>query len=119
MHELSVCQALLRQVEALAREHGGAPVMAIELRIGPLSGVEPALLEHAFAIAKQGTLAEDARLVIERPPLTVRCLLCGRDSEATASRLACCHCGSHRTRLISGDEMLLTGIDLKEENTHV
>ena len=65
MHELSVCQGLLRQVEKVAAEHDARAVDRILLRVGALSGVEPDLLSHAFDIARMGTLAENARLEIE------------------------------------------------------
>ena len=48
MHELSICQALLDQVENVARDHGARRVSRVALRIGALSGIEPELLEHAF-----------------------------------------------------------------------
>ncbi|MFP4154928.1 MAG: hydrogenase maturation nickel metallochaperone HypA [Halothiobacillaceae bacterium] len=119
MHELSVCRALIRQLEALALDHGGGAIRSVTLRIGPLSGIEPALLDHSFSIACRGSRAEDARLVIETAPIRVRCRDCRQEHEATANRLACAHCGSHRTQLISGDEMLITTIDLQEKSDHV
>ena len=70
MHELSVCQALLAQVEQVARENAAHSVEKVVLRIGPLSGVEPRLLQDAFPIARAGTVAAGAELVIEELPLT-------------------------------------------------
>lgn len=113
MHELSVCRALIAQVEKAARQHGAAGVKTVRVRIGPLSGVEPGLLEQAFPLASRGTVAEGAQLAIERPPVRVRCQNCGADSDAAPNRLLCRECGSPRTRLASGDEMLLTGVELK------
>ena len=63
MHELSVCQALIGQVEAIAREHQAKRVASILLGIGPLSGVEPQLLQQAFPIASAGTIADEAELL--------------------------------------------------------
>jgi hypothetical protein len=39
MHELSVCQALIGQVEKVARENDARRVVAITIAVGPLSGV--------------------------------------------------------------------------------
>ena len=47
MHELSVCGALLDEVSRLAMQHGASAVSMVNLRLGPLSGVEPALLQAA------------------------------------------------------------------------
>lgn len=115
MHELSLCQALIGQVERVAREHGAQAVKRILIRVGPLSGAEKPLLEQAFPLAAAGSVAEGAELVIEKAPVRVLCLQCGAESDAAANRLICAECGDYRTRLISGDEMLLESLELDIE----
>lgn len=112
MHELSVCQSMLGQVNRIAREHHADSVTKITLRVGPLSGVEPALLKQAFPLASAGTIAEGASLVIEAQSIRVECQTCGEQSEATANKLTCALCGDYQTRVISGDEMLLANLEL-------
>ncbi len=117
MHELAVCQGLLRQVETIACEHGAERVTRIVVRIGPLSGVEPDLLAGAFPLAAAGTRAATAELVIERLPVRVQCNTCGAESEATPNRLLCAACGDWHTRLVGGDEILLASVEL-DRDTH-
>lgn len=112
MHELSVCLSLLDQVERIARENGAERVERILLRIGPLSGVEAPQLANAYSIAAAGTIAEHAVLDIEAAPVRVQCAECGAETEASPNRLLCGACGNHRTRLVSGDEMLLARLEL-------
>ncbi|MBI1424182.1 MAG: hydrogenase maturation nickel metallochaperone HypA [Gammaproteobacteria bacterium] len=112
MHELSVCQGMLSQVEAIALQHQAKRVAAIILQIGPLSGIEPALLQQAFTLARAGSIAEQATLVIESLPVRVLCRQCGQESEVTPNRLLCKHCGDYHTQLVSGDEMLLASVEL-------
>ena len=112
MHELSVCQAMMSQVEAIAAREGAASVSSIRIQIGPLSGVVPELLQQAFTIARAGTLAASAELVTEMQPIRIRCLECDAESQAEPSRLLCDACGSYRTQLISGDELLLASVEL-------
>ena len=112
MHELSVCQSLLDQVESIARAHGATRVERILLRVGPLSGVEAALLLNAYPLAAAGTLAEHAELVIEPAAVRVHCSECGAESDAAPNRLLCGSCGGWKTRLISGDELLLANLEL-------
>ena len=112
MHELSVCQSLLDQVESIARAHGATRVERILLRVGPLSGVEPALLLNAYPLAAAGTLAEHAELVIEPAAVRVHCSECGAESDAAPNQLLCGSCGGWKTRLISGDELLLANLEL-------
>jgi hydrogenase nickel incorporation protein HypA/HybF len=115
MHELSVCQALVRQLRDIAREQHAIRITRVIVQIGPLSGVEPELLRHAYPIASAGSPAADAALVLEPLPIRVHCENCGADSDASANRLLCGVCGDYRTRLISGDELLLASVELEAE----
>ncbi|MDZ7663239.1 hydrogenase maturation nickel metallochaperone HypA [Thiohalophilus sp.] len=113
MHELSVCQSLLGQIELTARQHHASRVHRVSLKIGPLSGVEPQLLQQAFPIAVAGSIAETATLDIELLPIRLECRQCGAESEAAAAnQLICGQCGHWQTRLLSGDEMLLASLEL-------
>ena len=113
MHELSVCQALIGQVETIARRESAQRVTAIHLAIGPLAGVEAELLRRAWPLAAGATIAEDAELIIEEAGIRVACTACGAETEARANRLLCAECGDWRTRLVAGDEMLLTRLELE------
>ncbi len=120
MHELSLCRALVAQVEAVARGRRARGVRTVRVRLGPLAGVEPSLLETAYPIACAGTAAEGSRLVIESAPVRVRCEACGAVASAAANRLVCGRCGSRHTRLESGDELILVSVELVvEEQGHV
>ena len=112
MHELALCQALIAEVEVVARLHRAHGVSAVRLVLGPLSGAEPALLQSAFPLAVAGTGLEGAILSIDPAPLRVACDSCGAESEATPNRLVCTACGDWHTRILSGDELTITGVEL-------
>lgn len=117
MHELSICQALIQQVENIALERDAQAVSLIVIGVGPLSGVEAQLLKNAYSIASAGTIAEQAGLRINVLPLKVKCNQCGGESEATPNKLSCRHCGNWQTQLLSGDELILLSVELeKQEN---
>jgi hydrogenase nickel incorporation protein HypA/HybF len=120
MHELSVCQALLAQVRDIAHAHGASAVEQIIVAAGPLSGIEPALLERAFQLARAGSCAAHAKLRFEPTPVRVRCTQCGAESNCTANRLLCAQCGEYRTQLVSGDELRLLRVELSlsEQQDH-
>ena len=113
MHELSVCLSLLEQVGSIAAQRKSTRVTRIELRVGPLSGVEADLLRNAWPLASAGTVAVDAELVIEESDVVVHCSVCDARSEALANRLVCGRCGDFRTNLVSGDEMILQRVELE------
>lgn len=112
MHELTLCRSVLAEVERVATAHRASRVTRILLAVGPLSGVEPVLLERAFAVARAGTAAEAATLEIEAAPIRVRCMNCGAEREAAVNRLSCEACGDWRVRILCGDELLLKRIEL-------
>ncbi|RLA35069.1 MAG: hydrogenase nickel incorporation protein HypA [Gammaproteobacteria bacterium] len=118
MHELAICQALITQVTDLADERSATSVSDIFVSVGPLSGVESALLENAFPIAAAGTVAAGAELHIDSLPVIVHCKDCDAESKVSANRLLCAQCGTWKTRLVSGDELLLTRVELEiDEHT--
>jgi len=118
MHELSICQALISQVEEIARQRVGQ-VRCVRVGVGPLSGVEPRLLEDAYPLACIDTGAEGSQLVIEHMGIRVRCRTCSAESEAAPNRLLCGACGDWHTDLLSGDELLLLRIELETQEDQV
>lgn len=114
MHELSICQSLLREVERVASAHGSDEVCAITIAIGPLSGVAPPLLERAFDISRAGTVAAHAVLNIVATPITVWCGACEVETPAAMNALLCGRCHSWQVQLRHGDELLLKQVELAE-----
>ncbi|MGI9205665.1 MAG: hydrogenase maturation nickel metallochaperone HypA [Woeseiaceae bacterium] len=112
MHELSICYAMLDEVDRIASENQASGVSSITVRIGPLSGVESELLQRAYPLAAAGTIAEPARLVIEQADIVVKCSICGAESKVLPNRLLCGSCGDFRTHVVSGDEMILQRVEL-------
>ena len=113
MHELSVCQGLVKQLNQIAIEHRATAVEKIYLQVGPLAGVEPALLQAAFPVASTNTLSEQAQMFIKTMPIRVRCRTCKEESETTLNNLSCSACGDWHTELISGDELLIERVEIQ------
>lgn len=114
MHELSLVRSLLLQVETLVREHGGGRVGEIRLEIGPLSGVEPLLVQSAFAQLVESSAAAGAQLVIDEVPLGAVCSSCDRPFEVERFRFECPACASRQVRITRGDEFRLVSIVIRE-----
>jgi hydrogenase nickel incorporation protein HypA/HybF len=114
MHELAICQALISQVEDVVRERS-ARVKRVLVGIGPLSGVEPRLLEDAYPLASAGTCADGSQLATEQISVRVRCRTCKFESDAEPNRLLCGACGDWRTDLLSGDELMLLRVELETQ----
>ena len=111
MHEYSIVQALMSQVEAEARKRQAIAVDKIELKIGELAGVEVDLLRTAFEPFRDRSICARAELVIEIVPARWSCPTCKELFEAGA-RLQCPEC-LQPARLQSGDEILLQRIEME------
>jgi hydrogenase nickel incorporation protein HypA/HybF len=112
VHEFSLCEVLIAEVERIALKNGALRVQSVRLRIGPLSGVETPLLQHAYPFASAGTLADGSTLEIEPALLIVHCEVCGFESEAEPNLLTCRACGSYLTRVVCGEELTLMRVEL-------
>jgi hydrogenase nickel incorporation protein HypA/HybF len=113
MHEYSLAQSLLRQVNELRHERGASRVLAVKVRIGEFAGVEPDLLASAFDDLSIGTGASGAILQIDRVSLTIRCEACGQESEVVRYRFACPRCESQSVAITGGEEMLLESVTME------
>jgi len=112
MHEMSLCRNLLDQALGLARQYNARSIKSINVTMGPLCAVDAHHLQETFDFASSGTMADKATLVINVIPMTIRCLECQSESQVLPDLMICHHCGSQRTQLINGDEIMLHDIDI-------
>jgi len=117
MHEESLLRALLADVDEMRRaclEEGqfDGYINEIYLEVGPLAGVEPALLQSAFERIAPGTVASRAELILDEVPLEATCLECDETFEVKRFTFRCPHCKSERVQVVRGDACLLTSIGI-------
>lgn len=113
MHELALTESIFRAALRAAQGGGAKRICAIRLRIGPYSDVVPAYVEKCFALLSRGSMAEGARIEVERAAARIRCAACKEESEAGRGVYVCPRCQSPRIRLLSGTECLLDSIEVE------
>ena len=111
MHEYSLAQALVERVEREARAREASAVHRVTVRIGPLSGVEPALLVTAYGHLREGTLCAGAELALAGEDVVWRCEACGVVL-VPGQALCCSDCGLP-ARLAGGDALVLERIEME------
>jgi len=111
MHELSLMTNLLDDAVAAA---AGAPVRAMRVRVGPLSGIVVDSLRFAFEALSPGTPAEGARLDIEETAPSLHCPRCGTDFSTPVGSYDCPSCGATDGELRSGNELELVSIEVPD-----
>ena len=115
MHELQVTKRILDIALEHAEGHRVRRIAVIHLRIGALSDLEDEWLQRYFDYLSRGTLAERARLAIERIPIVVRCSGCSKSFEVEKPALdaaACPGCGGSRCELVSGREYVVANMEV-------
>jgi hydrogenase nickel incorporation protein HypA/HybF len=111
MHEYSIVQALIDQVESVAAQNGGGTVHHIYVKLGDLAGVDPNLLQTAYETFRAGTVCDGAPLTIERVTTQWTCPRCFAPFQRGAV-LRCSKC-DEPARLAVGDEIVLRRIEME------
>ncbi|WP_169779619.1 hydrogenase maturation nickel metallochaperone HypA [Campylobacter curvus] len=113
MHELSIVQNLVTLCEQNAAKQNAKEVLRLEIKVGRLSGVEPHYLQSAFDVYKNGTICENAQLVINLQGIVVRCEECGFDGELKENDFTCPKCKSQNLRVLDGEDMYLMKLEMR------
>ena len=115
MHELSIVEALIEQVEKEVQRAGQAGrVTGLDLVIGRLSGVNADSLRFALEMLGPGTVVEAAEVRITEPYANCRCRACGEATEVDELVICCPACGSADVYLEGGADLWLQSIELEE-----
>lgn len=107
MHELPVTKRILDIVLKHARMNNVNKIMAINLTIGMMSELEDEWVQNYFDYLSKDTVAQGARLMIERTPVILECRSCSRTFEIDIRKIEdilCPFCGYKKFTLISGRE---------------
>jgi hydrogenase nickel incorporation protein HypA/HybF len=107
MHELPITEGILKIVLKHAELNSVRQVRTIHLQVGKLSDLEDEWIQRYFDYLSKGTVAQGAKLKIERMPIMVQCDGCSNSYEAEAAKLGdfvCPACGERGGTLLSGRE---------------
>ena len=115
MHELSLAQNIVDIVHQYVPAKQSNTVKSVKLRIGELSGVVAESLEFCFSAIVAGTPLRGTTLDIERTPFALRCKTCGHSFTNEYGEVTCPNCFSNATEVVSGTEMRVVEIELKED----
>lgn len=110
MHELSIAEALAGQV---VHHAPSGRVVGVELRVGPLRGIEPDALRMCWDAVTYQTPLMGAVLEVESLPWSIACDACGR-AWTSSVPFVTCDCGSDRPRPTGTDELDLVAITVED-----
>lgn len=113
MHEMSLIESVVALVEDERRKQPFSRVRTIRLAVGVLGHAEPAALRFCFDAVTRGTIAEGARLEIERVPGEGWCACCRRTVSLAERFSACPVCGELQVRMTAGGELQLSELEVE------
>lgn len=114
MHEMSLVQGLLGQLQSLAIEHKKSKVINVSMEIGPFSGVVIDSFQFGFDIlAKEEPLTKEAELKIISPQATYRCCGCSKLIKAEQRPDSCPHCSETLFSPEGSDDLILLQVEME------
>lgn len=112
MHELSLCEGMLRIIRKEAEKQQFSKVSVVRLELGALCCAAPDALDFCFRVLTKGTLADGARLELVRMPGQAWCMNCG-EMVTVADRLDNCpQCGSYEVHVKGDDHMRIQHLEV-------
>ncbi|TWU34270.1 hydrogenase maturation nickel metallochaperone HypA/HybF [Novipirellula artificiosorum] len=115
MHELSIALSILEVAQETMNQYPDSELVAIHIRLGPMSGVVREALEPAYEIARESSFPNVA-LVIEETELMLDCPQCGGHRAAVSiNDLRCCECGRMTGSIVGGREMEISALEVKDD----
>jgi len=113
-------QSVVSTVLEVARSRGASKVLAVSMKVGELTHLNPEQLRFAFEALTEGTLAQGAELHIELVKAKVRCRQCGYEGGLPSTADAplqplvllvqCPKCGGFDVEVAAGRECTLTSV---------
>ena len=111
MHELGICDAVLKTVDGIAKQEQLTVVSRITLEVGMLSGVIPGFMTDCWQAVIDGTPYAQTELVIETINGLARCEDCGHEFSANLEKLYCPRCAGTRLTPLTGTDLMIKEIE--------
>lgn len=112
MHEMSLCEGVLRILVEQAKVQNYSKVNRVTLEIGDLSTAVPESMEFCFTAVTRGTLADGATLEIVRTKGEAWCRTCEKLVLVDERFGPCPDCGGLDIELRSGDGMRIKELEV-------
>ena len=112
MHELGITQSIVDIAARTAMEQGAVKVRSVTVEIGELAGVVADAVAFCFDACRQGTLLDQAELIIETIPGKARCGSCGAESPIDQYTFACPACGAFTLERLQGEELRIREMEV-------
>lgn len=114
MHELSVAEEIINIANQYLPIENNTEVLSVKVEIGKLSNILPDSLEFCYDALISDTKLKGSKLIIEEVPISVKCDDCGQTTFIENIIFECKNCKSSKIKLISGNELKVTELELND-----
>ena len=114
MHELSIAESILDIIRQNVPNEDLSNVRTVNMKIGAMAGVVCESLEFSFQALTAGTPLATASLSIDHVPFQIHCASCNKTLQSQFGMSICPWCSGTETRVLSGTELQVVSIDLRE-----
>ena len=112
MHELSIAMSLV-DLACQEAERVRGRVIALHIKVGPLSGVFKDALLSSYEIASYDTSLRGSQLIIEDVPVVIYCPQCRAERPVGSMQRFCCSvCSAPGSKILSGKELELVSLEI-------
>jgi hydrogenase nickel incorporation protein HypA/HybF len=116
MHELSIAQNIIEIVQDNLSQSQKDLVKIVRVKVGKLTNILVDSLTFSFEALTKDTNLAGAVLEVEQLPLTTKCQDCGHQDSQEDFIFQCSACLSTDIKIISGSELMVSEIELKDED---
>jgi hydrogenase nickel incorporation protein HypA/HybF len=116
MHELSVAQNIIEIVQDNLNQEQKDLVKIVRVKVGKLTNILVDSLVFSFEALTRDTNLSGALLEVEQLPLTTQCQDCGHQDSQDDFIFQCSSCRSTNIKVVSGSELMVSEIELKDDN---
>jgi hydrogenase nickel incorporation protein HypA/HybF len=113
VHELSLADSMVREIEEIIKRENGKKVFSITVEMGKFSGVEREPFEFAFPLVAEGTPVEGSELIIEEVQGIVKCSECQTETVLDIPFIKCKKCNSRNVKFIKGRDLLIKSLEIE------
>lgn len=111
MHELGIVIYVAKEIDKIAEENNITEVSSVTLQVGEVSGIVTDYFADCWDYFKRKhPLLQNSELILETIPAVTFCEECGKTYGTVKFGKTCPYCGSGRTYLLRGREVLIKEI---------
>lgn len=115
MHELGLINYVVEEVSKIAEEQNVRKIHSVTLQFGEVSGIVTSYLHDYWVwYTKKFPLFDGAALKTEEIPAVTWCDDCRITYSTVKYGKICPHCGSARTWLLRGNEMMIKEVEVED-----